>query len=61
MPFELAKNYIIQDFRNESVGELHRNFETVLLNKYHFTFGPAAAGRTRDAASAAAAKANGQQ
>jgi len=55
MPYELAKNYIVQDFRNEAVGELHRNFETALLNKHHFAFGRTAALRTSSSASAVAA------
>jgi hypothetical protein len=61
MPYELAKNYIIQDFRNEAVGELHKNFETALLNKHHFAFRPTTAARAGNSASAAAAKANNQQ
>jgi hypothetical protein len=43
MPYELARNYIIEDFRTEDLGDLRKNFEPVLLNKYHFAFGPPAA------------------
>jgi len=60
MPYEIAKNYIVNDFRNEAMRDFHRYFETALLNKYHFVFGSAAAGRTRDPASTAPAKANNQ-
>ena len=60
MPYEIAKNYIVNDFRNEAMRDFHRYFETALLNKYHFAFGAAAAGRTRDPASTAPAKANNQ-
>lgn len=53
MPYELARNYLIHDFRNAAVRDLHNHFETALLNKHHFAFGPTVAGRIRDAAPAA--------
>jgi hypothetical protein len=58
MPYELAKNYIIQDFRNEAMSELQRDFETVLLHKYHFAFGRTSAGRTSSGMSAAPGEAS---
>jgi hypothetical protein len=35
MPFDIARNYILVDFRNEAVGDLRKNFEPE-LSKYHF-------------------------
>ena len=61
MPYELAKNYIVQDFRTEGLDDLRKNFEPVLLNKHHFTFGPPATARTRDSASSVTGKTNSQQ
>lgn len=59
MPYDLAKNYIVQDFRAQALGDLRRDFESVLLNKHHFTFGPpAAAAPTRPPESAAAGRTN---
>ena len=61
MPYDLAKNYIVQDFRTQALGDLRRNFESVLLTRHHFTFGPpAAAARTGPSESAAAGKTNNQ-
>jgi len=39
MPYDLAKNYILEEFRTQALWELRHNFEPVLLNKYHFAFG----------------------
>jgi hypothetical protein len=61
MPYEIARNYILDSFRNEALPDLRKNFETVLLNKYHFAYGPSAAARLRDSASAATGKTNNQQ
>jgi PPIC-type PPIASE domain len=58
MPYELARNYIIEDFRTEGLGDLRKDFEPLLLNKYHFAFGPLAVPRTGDSTSAAPAKTN---
>jgi hypothetical protein len=43
MPYELARNYIIESLRTEGLGDLRKNFEPAPLNKYHFAFGPPAA------------------
>ena len=50
MPYELARNYIVEGFRTEAMDDLRKNFEAVLLNKHHFTYGPPATARTRDSA-----------
>ena len=42
MPFDLAKAYLLEGLRNEALAEIRRDFQTFLLNKYHFVFGPAA-------------------
>ena len=39
MPYDLAKNYILEEFRTQALWELRHKFEPVLLNKYHFAFG----------------------
>ena len=61
MPYELARNYIIQDFRTEGLGDLRKDFESVLLNKHHFAFGPPPMARSHDSSSAATGKTNNQQ
>ncbi len=44
MPYEVARNYIAESFRNEAVTDLRRQFEAVLLKKHHFAFDPAPGG-----------------
>lgn len=54
MPFDIARNYILVDFRNEALTELRRNFEPFLLEKYHFVFGAGASTPPRAATEGAA-------
>lgn len=38
MPYDIAKTYIIEDFRNAAHGELDKNLESILLKKRNFVF-----------------------
>jgi parvulin-like peptidyl-prolyl isomerase len=58
MPYDLARNYIINDFRTEALGELRANFEPALLTKYHFALGAPPAVPAQSPESAAAGKTN---
>jgi len=60
MPYEIARNYIIHDLRNEAARDFHQHFETILLNRHHFFFGTGAAGQTRVSAPADPARVNNQ-
>jgi hypothetical protein len=54
VPYEVARNYIVEDFRTLALDDLRKNFESVLLDKHHFASGPPASPRTRASASAPA-------
>ena len=51
-PYNIARNYILVSLRDDAMPDLMRHFESFLLDKYHFAFGPPATARTRDPASA---------
>ena len=51
-PYEMARAYIVESLQWDARGDVRRNFESLLLKKHHFAFGPPAAARMRDSASA---------